>query len=220
MEILEAVASRRSIRTFTDRPVARDVLNRVLTAAARTPSGGNLQPWHIYVLTGDRLQELKKRIADRVAVGDGGDEPEFACYPPQLGSPYRERLADMGSRRYGALGIARDDTESRARARAENWNCFGASTALFCYLDRDVPPPQWADAGMYLQTVMLLLRSEGLHSCTQIAWAEYHRTVDRVIAPPVRRMLFCGMSIGFADPAATHPYLPRAPLAETVTFLD
>ncbi|KZM74729.1 nitroreductase [Nocardia terpenica] len=220
MDVYEAVASRQSIRTFTDRPVARDVLDRVLTAAARTPSGGNLQPWHIYVVTGDRLVELKKRIAERVAIGDRGDEPEFAYYPPNMASPYRERLADMGSRRYGALGIAHDDTESRARVRAENWNCFGASTALFCYLDRDMPPPQWADTGMYLQTVMLLLRSEGLHSCTQIAWAEYHHTVDEVIAPPAEQILFCGMSIGFAHPTATHPYLPRAPLSETVTFLE
>ncbi|MGO4649322.1 nitroreductase [Nocardia sp. 2YAB30] len=220
MDVYEAVQSRQSIRAFTDRPVPRDVLDRVLTAAVRTPSGGNLQPWHIYVLTGDRLAELKKRIAERVAAGDSGDEPEFAFYPPRLASPYRERLAEMGARRYGALGIAYDDTEARARVRAENWNCFGASTALFCYLDRNMPAPQWADAGMYLQTVMLLLRSEGLHSCTQIAWAEYHRTVDEVISPPAERMLFCGMSMGFPHPAATHLCLPRASLAETVTFLE
>lgn len=220
MEVYEAVTSRQSIRAFTDRPVARDVLDRVLTAAARAPSGGNLQPWHVYVLTGDRLAELKKRIAERVAAGDRGDEPEFEFYPPNMAAIYRERLADMGSRRYGARGIAHGDIESRARVRAENWDCFGASTALFCYLDRDMSAPQWAEAGMYLQTAMLLLRSEGLDSCTQIAWAEYHRTVDEVVSPPAKQMLFCGMSVGFADPAVTHPYLPRAPLAETVTFLE
>ncbi|MFG3621361.1 nitroreductase family protein [Nocardia sp. NPDC047654] len=70
--------SRQSIRAFTDRPVPRDVLDRVLAGAARTPSGGNLQPWHIYILTGDRLTELQKRIAERVAAGDSGGEPEFA----------------------------------------------------------------------------------------------------------------------------------------------
>ncbi|MVU77355.1 nitroreductase [Nocardia sp. ET3-3] len=220
MDVYEAVRSRRSIRAFSEDPVPRSVLDRVLNAAARAPSGGNLQPWHIYVLRGDRLAELKKRIAERVAGGDSGDEREFAFYPPQLGSPYRERLADMGARRYGALGIAAADTSARARVRAENWNCFGASTALFCYLDRDMPAPQWADAGMYLQTVMLLLRAEGLHSCTQIAWAEYHRTVSAVISPPTERILFCGMSIGYADKESTHPAMPRAPHAETVTFLE
>jgi nitroreductase len=73
---------------------------------------------------------------------------------------------------------------------------------------------------MYLQTVMLLLRSEGLHSCPQIAWAEYHRTVADVVAPPPQKILYCGMSIGFIDPAAPRPHIPRAPLSETVTFLE
>ncbi|GID95318.1 nitroreductase family protein [Amorphoplanes digitatis] len=83
-----------------------------------------------------------------------------------------------------------------------------------------MPTPRWADVGIYLQTVMLLLRAEGLHSCAQEVWAEYHRSVAEVISPPPERMLFCGMSIGFADPAVAHPRIRRAPLSETVTFLD
>lgn len=200
--------------------MCRDILVRVLMAASRAPSGGNLQPWHVYVLGGDRLSELKHRVAVRVAAGDRGDALEVAPYPAPLGSPYRERLEDFGRRRYGALGISHDDQVSRARVRAGNWECFGASTALFCYLDRDMPPPQWGDAGMYLQTVMLLLRSEGLHSCPQISWAEYHRTVAEVISPPSQRILYCGMSIGYIDPASLQAPIPRAPLSETVTFLQ
>jgi len=72
--------------------------------------------------------------------------------------------------------------------------------------------------GIYLQTVMLLLAGRGLHSCTQEAWAGYHRSVTEVIAPPPERMLFCGMSIGFADPTVAHPRIRRAPVSETVTF--
>jgi nitroreductase len=220
VDVYEAVASRRSVRGFVDRPVGRDILLRVLMAASRAPAGGNLQPWHVYVLGGDRLSELKERIAARVAGGDRGDALEVAAFPTPLGSPYRERLEDFGKRRYGALGISHDDQVARARVRAGNWECFGASTALFCYLDRDMPPPQWGDAGMYLQTVMLLLRSEGLHSCPQIAWAEYHCSVAEIIDPPPQRILYCGMSIGYIDPESHRPPIPRAPLSETVTFLQ
>ncbi|WP_454787921.1 nitroreductase [Mycolicibacterium lutetiense] len=219
MDVYEAVESRRSVRAFEDRPVDRDALLRVLTAAAQAPSGGNLQPWHVYVVIGERLAHLKERIAARIAAGDSGDPLEVAAYPAPLSNPYRERLEEFGQRRYGALGIDHDDHQARARVRAGNWDCFGASTALFCYLDRNMPPPQWGDAGMYLQTVMLLLRSEGLHSCPQIAWAEYHRSVAEVVAPPSRRLLYCGMSIGYPDSAAPQPPIPRAPLSETVTFL-
>jgi nitroreductase len=220
VDVYEAVRSRQSIRHFTGRPVERRLLERVLRAAADAPSGSNLQPWNVYVLTGERLAGLKRAVSLRVAAGDRGDEREFANVPPDPHPSYRERMTALGEGLYGARGVARDDLAGRARIRARNWECFGAGTALFWYLDRDMPVPRWADAGIHLQTVMLLLRAEGLDSCAQEVWAEYHRSVAEVVGPPPQRMLFCGMSIGFADPAVAHPRIRRAPLRETVTFLD
>lgn len=212
--------SRRAVRGFTDRPVPREVLTRVLSAAAWAPSGSNLQPWHAYLLTGAPLAALKKRAGERLAAGDPWDEPEYEMYPPTLKSPYHERRSDFGKQRYGALGISREDVEARQRAASENWNCFGAPAALFCYVDRDLGRPQWSDLGMYLQTVMLLLRAEGLHSCAQMAWAKFHGTVAEILSPPDELILFCGMSIGFEDVTVSHPRTGRAPLDETVGFVE
>jgi nitroreductase len=219
MDVYEAVESRRAVRGFTDRPVPEETLRRVLSAAAQAPSGSNLQPWRSYVLTGAPLAELKKRTGERLAAGDHWDEPEYEQYPAALKSPYRERRAAFGEQRYGSLGIPREDVEARQRAASANWDCFGAPAALFCYLDRDLCRPQWSDAGMYLQTVMLLLRAEGLHSCPQMAWAKFHETVSEILAPPKELLLFCGLSIGFEDAAADSCRTPRAPLDETVTFV-
>ncbi|OLZ64719.1 NADH dehydrogenase [Streptomyces sp. IMTB 2501] len=219
MDTYEAVASRRAVRAFTDRPVPRETLERVLSGAAWAPSGSNIQPWRTYVLTGAPLAELKKRAGERLASGDPWDAPEYEMYPPELKSPYRERRSAFGEQRYGALGIAREDLEARQRAAAANWDCFGAPAALFCYIDKDMGSPQWADVGMYLQTVMLLLRAEGLHSCAQMAWAKYHKTVAEVLSPPDGLVLFCGMSIGFEDVTAGDARIGRAPLGETVTFV-
>ncbi|WP_432164545.1 nitroreductase [Streptomyces sp. bgisy031] len=219
MDVYEAVTSRRAVRGFTDQPVPREALERVLSAAAWAPSGSNLQPWHAYVLTGRPLAELKKCAGERLATGDPWDEPEYEQYPSALKSPYRERRSAFGEQRYGALGIAREDIEARQRASSANWDCFGAPAALFCYIDRDLGAPQWSDVGMYLQTVMLLLRAEGLHSCPQMAWAKFHRSVAEVLSPPDELMLFCGMSIGFEDVAADRTRTGRAPLGETVTFV-
>ncbi|MGH3250455.1 MAG: nitroreductase [Trebonia sp.] len=220
MDVYEAVRSRRSVRGFLGRPVPTAVLARVLSAALRAPSGGNLQPWRPYLLSGSRLEDLKSRVRRRIAAGDSGDLLPVRPYPAELPAVYAQRLADMGGRRYGAVGIARGDKEGRARIRAGNWECFGAPAALFCYLDEQMLPPQWMDAGIFLQSVMLLLRAEGLNSCPQIAWAEYHRTVAEVIRPPDGHILACGMSIGYADPDEPQPPMPRAPLSEVVTFLD
>ena len=218
MDVYEAVSIRRSVRGFTDQPVPRGALERVLSAAAWSPSGSDLQPWHIYVVTGAPLAQLKKLATERVAAGVPWDEREFEMYPPALKSPYAERRSAFAKERYSALGIAREDWEARQRAAIANWDCFGAPAALFCYIDRDMGRPQWADVGMYLQTVMLLLRAEGLHSCLQMAWSVYRKTVAQLLSPPDGLILFCGMSIGYEDTTVVHPRTPRAPLAETVTF--
>lgn len=219
MDVYEAVRSRRAVRAFTDRPVSPEVLTRVLEAAAWAPSASNIQPWHSYVVTGQPLAELKKRAAERLSIGDPWDEPEYQQYPPELKSPYLERRSAFGAQRYDSLGIDREDLEARQRAASANWDCFGAPAALFCYLDRDMGSPQWSDTGMYLQTVMLLLRAEGLHSCPQMAWAKFHRSVAEVVAPPDDLMLFCGLSIGYENTSVTEPRTGRAPLAETVSFV-
>ena len=220
MDVYDAVASRRAVRRFTDKPVPKEVLERVLAAAARTPSGGNLQPWNTYVLTGASLEDVKQRTARRLAAGDRGDEREFEMYPPHLKSPYFERQSAAREQRFAALGIPPDDREGRWRSVTANWKCFGATAALFCYIDRDMGAAQCADLGMYLQTIMLLLRAEGLHSCPQMAWSVYRRSVAEVVSPPSSLILFCGMSIGFEDTSANHVRIARAPLAETVRFLD
>lgn len=219
MDVYEAVASRRAVRGFTDEPVPTEVLERVLSAAAWAPSGSNVQPWNSYVLTGTPLVELKKLAVARVAAGDPWDEREYEMYPPALKSPYCERRSGFAEQRYGALGIAREDIEARQRAAIANWDCFGAPAALFCYIDRGMGLPQWSDVGMYLQTVMLLLRAEGLHSCPQMAWSMVRKTVADALSPPDGLILFCGMSIGYEDVAVGATGTGRAPLDETVTFV-
>src|SRR5215470_17457745 len=177
MEVYEAVRSRHSVRAFTDRPVPREAICRVLSEAAWAPSGSNIQPWHVYVLTGAPLAELKRLAGERVAL------------------------------------------EARQRAASANWQFFGAPVGLFLYIDHSMGEPQWADVGMYLQTVMLLLRAEGLHSCPQMAWSVYRKTVAKVLSPPKDLMLYCGMSIGYEDVTVDQPRTGRAPLDETVTFV-
>lgn len=220
MDVYEAVSTRRAVRGFTDQPVPKEVLQRVLSAAAWAPSGSNLQPWHIFVVTGEPLARLKKLAVERVAAGDEWDEPEYVMYPPELKSPYGDRRSQFGKERYSVLGIARDDWEARQRAAIANWDAFGAPAALFCYIDRDLGRPQWSDLGMFLQTVMLLLRAEGLHSCPQMSWAKVRKTVAQFVSPPDGLMLFCGMSIGYEDPSVSYIRTGRAPLEETVTFID
>src|SRR5215475_11647569 len=126
MDVYEAVTSRRAVRGFKDEPVSREVLERVVSAAAWSPSGSNIQPWNTYVLTGAPLAELKTHAVERVALGFFKQETAYEMYPPALKSPYAERRSAFGKERYSALGIAREDLEARQRAAIGNWKCFGA----------------------------------------------------------------------------------------------
>lgn len=221
MNVTEAVRSRKSVRQFLPDPVDPAVIREVLANAARAPSGGNLQPWHVHVVGGASLANFKAIMAGRIEAASAGETMEYDVYPRELGSPYRERRYEVGEDLYRSIGVAREDRPARLRQFARNYAFFDAPLALFCSVDRQMGPPQWADLGMFLQTVMLLLREAGLHSCAQECWARYAQTVGAFLALPPERMLFSGMAIGYEDTQAPINgwRSTRVPL-ETFTHFD
>ncbi|WP_405403477.1 nitroreductase [Streptomyces sp. NBC_01104] len=219
MDVYEAVDSRRAVRAFSDEPVSRETLERVLTAATRSPSSGNLQPWRMYVVAGEPLAELKRRATARAVAGDPGDDREYPMYPAELKPPYADRFSAAAAQRYEALGIERDDPGRPRRIATLNAQAFGAPVVLFCYVDESMGPGQWADAGMYVQTVMLLLRAEGLHSCPQVMWTMYRRTVGETVGADDGLVLFCGVSVGFEKVDVSRLRTGRADMTETVSFI-
>ena len=134
--------------------------------------------------------------------------------------PYRSRTFEVGEGLYGRLGIPREDKKARARWFARNFQFFGAPAGLFCYVHRNNGAPQWSDLGMYLQTLMLLLREQGLDSCPQECWAIYPKTLESFLGTPSELMLFTGMAIGWKDPAEpANSFVPqRAALEEYAHF--
>lgn len=221
MNVQEAVDSRRSVRDFLPTPVPGEVIRRVLTQALRAPSGGNLQPWHLHLVGGEALDGLKATMRDRVPEAPGGEGSEYDIYPKELVAPYRDRRFAVGEAMYARLGIPREDKDARRRWFARNYAFFGAPLALFCTVDRRMGPPQWSDLGMFLQSVMLLLRAEGLDSCAQECWAIYPQTIGEFLKLPAERMLFTGMAIGYAkrDGPIDTLVTERAPLSEVADFI-
>ncbi len=220
MDVSEAIASRRSVRGFLDTPVDPSLIREIVEKAARAPSGGNLQPWHIDVVGGPPLDELKKIMSKRVFESPKGEPTEYDIYPKELPAPYSDYRFGVGEELYRALGIPRENKAGRMMWFARNFNFFNAPVALFCTVRKTMGPPQWSDLGMYLQSVMLLLREAGLDSCPQECWAIYPQTIRAFLDIPEERMLFTGMAIGWkddADPAnAARP--ARAPLEAFATF--
>jgi nitroreductase len=205
MNVQDAVATRRSVRDFLDTPVPGDAIRRVVAQALRAPSGGNLQPWHLHVVGGEKLAELKAIMRTRVQDAPTGEGSEYDIYPRDLVAPYRDRRFAVGEAMSARLGIPREDKAARREWFARNYQFFGAPLALFCSVDRRMGPPQWSDLGMMLQK----------------CWAIYPQTIGQFISLPPERMLFTGMSIGYADRSRPLDALvtERAALHEVAEFV-
>jgi nitroreductase len=216
MDVSEAVRRRKSIRQFTDQPVSDDTIRELLTAASRAPSGGNVQPWRIYVVNGDSMTRFRSYIADQPI-----EAGEYEIYPPKLWDPYRTNRFAVGEAMYATIGIERDDKAGRLTQFAKNGDFFGAPAALFCFIDRGMGPPQWSDLGMFLQTFMLLAQESGIDTCPQEYWSVRHSAVRSFVGAPDDELLFCGVAIGHADRDAPINGLvsERMPLDEWATFV-
>lgn len=217
MDVTAAVHTRSSIRAFLPDPVADDDLRALLVDAARAPSGGNVQPWRIYVVNGASMTRLRAFLPTQPPI----DELEYEIYPPKLTEPYRTNRFTIGEQMYATLGIEREDKEGRRRQFARNDDFFGAPAALFCFVDRQMGPPQWSDLGMFLQTFMLLAVERGLSTCAQEYWSVRNASIRSFVGAPSNEVLFAGMSIGYADPVAPVNALrsERMPLDEWATFV-
>ncbi len=216
MQLRESIDRRMSVRAFVDTPVEDALIAELLRVASRAPSGGNLQPWHIYVVNGEATERLIEAVYGRPP-----EESEYPIYPDKLHEPYRSRRFTIGEQMYATMGIVREDRAARLEWFANNQRFFGAPAGLFCFVDRRMNHPQWSDLGMFLQTFMLLAVEAGLDTCAQESWSVFPRTVAAFCGAPAHQMLFCGMSIGYRDP--DHPVnalrSERAPLNEWATFV-
>jgi nitroreductase len=217
MNVSEAVKSRNSTRSFLSREVSNDLIGKLLEKSSRAASGGNLQPWKVFIINNSSMKDF-------LEFQENWTEPEvpaYEIYPPKLKEPYRTSRFELGEQMYELLGIGREDKDARIAQVMENFRFFSAPCAFFCYVDRQMGPPQWSDLGMFLQTFMLLAKEAGLDTCAQEAWSIKHDSVSKFVKAEESDILFCGMAIGYGDDTAAVNSLKseRRPLNEWAKFL-
>ena len=217
MKVSDAVSSRSSVRAFTKQEVDTDLIRELLQKSSRSASGGNLQPWRIFVLNGESMDDFLSFQSDWSLP----EIPSYEIYPKKLKEPYRTSRYQLGEQMYEALGIPREDKQGRLEQVMKNFNFFGAPAALFCFVDRQMGPPQWSDLGMFLQTFMLLAKEAGLDTCAQESWSMKHDSVSQFLAASDNELLFCGIALGYKDEQAKINQFQsdRRPLSEWTKFI-
>ena len=219
-----AIQTRHSMRAFLPMPVERALIEDILRVASRAPSGTNTQPWQVHVLTGAAKARLSERI---MAAYDDPEElathgEEYAYYPREWVSPFIDRRRKVGWDLYGLLGITKGDKVRMHEQHGRNYVFFDAPVGLMFTIDRVMQQGSWLDYGMFLQNIMIAARARGLHTCPQAAFTQFHRLIAEELKLAPGQQLVCGMSLGYADPAAIENSLvtEREPVAGFTRFLD
>lgn len=220
----QAITTRHSIRAYLPKPVAREDIEEILAVAARAPSGTNTQPWKAYVLTGQPLKEMTEEIVAAFldpALNESLQE-EYAYYPTEWHSPYKERRRKVGLDLYGLLGLTKDDRAGMQAQHARNFKFFDAPVGMIFSIDRAMGVGSWLDFGCFLQNVMVAARARDLDTCPQAAFNKYHSIIRRHTGMSDQDIMMCGMALGHADPAAIENTLitDREAVSAFTTFIS
>jgi nitroreductase len=215
------ITARHCKRAFLDRPVPRDVLERVLTAAANAPSTRNGQPWRVAAVTGAARDSLARRLCaefDR----EVPPRPDYPNRSPVPDPVLEERAATAGAGLLRAMGIAREDRARRRAHLRSNMTFYGAPVAMVFHLAGPAVAGTFLELGFFVQNVMLGLVARGLGSCPQYSVAGYPHVLREELGLGADRLIVCTLAVGYPDGAAAVNSFapPRAALGEYVRWHD
>ena len=216
---LAAITSRKSIRGFLPDAIPAQLLHTLLQTASRAPSGSNIQPWHVHVVSGQARDALSAALLEAFHANTP-NQCEYQYYPKEWREPYLARRRENGWSLYNILGIQKGDKDAIQRQHARNFEFFDAPVVLFVTLDNDMEQGSWLDTGMFIQNIMIAARALGLHTCPQVALVNYPAIVKQHLAIPAEQTLVCGISLGYEDTSnpANNLVTTRVPLEEFVIF--
>lgn len=222
MELTEAMASRFSARAFIDTPIPRETVYNILDLARQCPSGSNIQPWKVHVVTGDVRRKLIERALGYAEENPIGAGPQGnPIHPREFVQPYKARRFQCGMRLYEALGIDRKDKAGRQAQLMRNFYFFDAPVGLIFSLHKSLLPGQLGDLGIFMGNVMLAAREFDLHTCAQGFWQDVSPAVHEVLDIPEEYLVYNGMALGKIDGEnpANHLDMGREPVADFTEFL-
>ena len=218
MSLHEAIARRRSVRGFLDREVPPDVLQHIFEIARQAPSNCNVQPWKVYVASGELKNRLRRQMLENAANGVAPN-PDYE-YRGDFRDEYRSRQVECAVALYSQMGVGRHDREGRKRAALRNFEFFDAPHIAFIGMNPEFGATVAVDVGMYAQTLMLTMVSFGLHSCAMGSMRNYPDLIREAFQITDGTKILFGISFGYEDESvpANATRTSRATVAESIVF--
>ncbi len=218
MSLIDAIYGRRSVRGFLDKEIPKDVLNRVFEIAQKSPSNCNVQPWKVYVASGELKERLKKQMVEKVVSGVEAN-PDYP-YRSTFENEYRKRQVECAVALYSSMDIGRDDKEGRMRASLRNFEFFDAPYIAFIGMDPSFGTTVALDVGMWAQSLMLTMVSFGIHSCPMGTMRNYPNLVRDAFDIQDDTQILFGISFGYEDAgvSANNTRTTREEISANITF--
>ncbi|WP_199767929.1 nitroreductase [Ketobacter alkanivorans] len=218
MSLADAIEQRRSVRGYLDKEVPQDTLESIFTLAQRAPSNCNIQPWKVYVASGQLKNSIRAKMVEQVMQGVPFNSDYD--YPDTFAGEYRKRQVDCAVELYGNMGIERGDKEGRMRAHLRNFEMFDAPHVVFVGMDKVFGASVAIDVGMYMQTLMLSMTAHGVACCPQGTMRYYPDIVREAFDIGDDINILLGISFGFEDASipANKTWIDREPIDQSVQF--
>ena len=198
MEVREAIRERRSIRHFLPKPVAGELIQAIIAESLWAPSWGNTQPWEIVVVTGEKLEQFKKKNQSALLAGKASN-PDIPM-PQVWPDTYMMRYKELGKGVLAALSITREDKKARLQHFARMFALFEAPVVILVMVDKELAREYaMLDVGIFLQTFCLLAHDRGLGTCILAASVNYPEIVRELFAVAENKILVMGASLGWPD---------------------
>ena len=219
MELFETIRQRKSVRAFLDQPVDDTIIKKLFDIARYAPSGVNMQPWQVSIVSGKKKKSIETKLQDAF-ISNETERMEYNYYPKKWKEPYKSRRKETGLLMYKTLNISREEKQKQLEQWKANYRAFDAPVVLYFFIDKDLEKGSYLDYGMFLQNVMLSAVELGLSTCTQAALAQYPDIVRDALQIEDDKILLCGMALGYEDKNhIINSYrTPRIGIDEFITF--
>ncbi len=199
INVHEAILSRRSVRAFEKKPISLDIIENILKIASRAPSGTNIQPWNVDILTGLALKKFTAEIKNEFLENRNNHSLERLHYMKKFKEPYLKRRRKVGWDLYSLLGIKKGDYKKTSDFHSKNYEFFGAPVGMIFSIEKDLGWMSWLDYGMFIQNICIASRGYGLHSCPQAAWGLFHKKIAEILKIKKNHVVHCGLALGYEN---------------------
>ncbi len=217
MDILEAMMTRKSSRSFTDEALSREELEQLLTTASRAPSAINMQPWEVHVVSGEERKMLSRRLLRSLK------ERQITCAPGSS-RPLPEHFIERG--RECATGmtplIEEMGSDFKTYINEGSLNFYGAYSVVLIFVDDAFPAERMIDVGTFTAYLVLAAEAYGLATCPIGLVTAYEDDIKDHLNVADSKKLALSIALGRRNPSAAINEFkaPRAGVNEFVRWID